>query len=81
MTDQKGIWVRITLDNGARMTGFATGADSPNDFWIVFKTQLVKLAEARVEWPGKKPKDYPVLYVNRDRICLVDAVEGPDGED
>lgn len=73
MTGDTGIWVRLTLDNGARLTGYASGADSPNDFWIIFKTQLVKLTEARVEWPQQKPKEYPVLYVNRDRICLVDA--------
>lgn len=73
--DERGIWVKMVLDGGIRISGFASGADSPNDFWTVFKTQLVRLSDVRVSRPGKKPIPYPTLYVNRDKIVLVDATQ------
>lgn len=77
MTDNRGIWVKLVLDGGIRVTAFAPGADSPNDFWTVFKTQLVRLHDVEVVHPRKKAQSYPVLYVNRDKIVLVDAAGGP----
>ncbi|MCE9637543.1 MAG: hypothetical protein K8T90_17725 [Planctomycetes bacterium] len=80
-TDEAGIWVRLELDNGATLTGFASGADSPNDFWSVFKTQLIRLEEAWETAPGGTRRNYPTIYVNRDRIVLVDVVEPESGEE
>ena len=70
-----GIWVRIELDSGATITGFAPGAESPNDFWTVFKTQLVRIEEARETRRRGGRRDYPALYVNRYRIVVIDVAE------
>jgi hypothetical protein len=74
-SDEPGIWVRIELDGGSTITGFAPGAESPNDFWSVFKTQLVRLEHARERTRGGKRRIYATIYVNRDRIVLVDVAE------
>ncbi|MFN0006709.1 MAG: hypothetical protein ACKVXR_02285 [Planctomycetota bacterium] len=74
MTEEKGIWVRLVLEDQTRVTGFAPGAESPNDFWTVFRTQLVRLHQVEVQRPGKKARPFEVIYVNRDKIVLVDAV-------
>jgi hypothetical protein len=79
-TDEPGIWVRLTLDTGGSMTGFAPGADSPNDFWNVFKTQLVRLEDAvHVRRDGTRRR-YDTIYVNRERIVLVDVATDVAGE-
>jgi len=75
---QPGIWVRISLDTRATLTGFAPGADSPNDFWTLFKTQLVRLHDVIELRPDGVKRRYDMLYVNRDRIVLVDVAEGND---
>jgi hypothetical protein len=80
-TGEPGIWVRIELDTGAMITGFAPGAESPNDFWTVFKTQLVRLDEVREIPRGGTRRDFPTLYVNRDRIVVVDVESEEDDED
>lgn len=79
-TSEPGIWVSLALDTGGTITGFAPGADSPNDFWTVFRTQLVRLEQAvEVRRDGAKRK-FDTIYVNRDRIVLVDVAQGNDGE-
>lgn len=79
--DEPGIWVRITLDTGGAVTGFAPGADSPNDFWSVFKTQLVRLGDAiEIRADGSRRR-YDTIYVNRDRIVLVDVATDVSGNE
>jgi hypothetical protein len=79
-TDEPGVWVRLTLDIGGSMTGFAPGADSPNDFWTVFKTQLVRLEHAiHVRSDGTRRR-YDTIYVNRDRILLADVATDLTGD-
>ena len=76
MSDETGIWVKLILDDGTVVTGFAAGADSPNDFWTTFKTQLVRLNDVHVTRPQHDTRDYPTLHVNRDKIVLVDTASG-----
>lgn len=77
-TREPGIWVRLTLDTASSLTGFAPGADSPNDFWSVFKTQLVRLEQVvEIRKDGAK-RQYGTIYVNRDRIVLVDVASSDD---
>lgn len=78
---EKGVWVRLTLDTGASILGWAPGADSPNDFWTVFKTQLVRIEQVRETPPKGRTRDYPFLYVNRDRIVLVDVAGAHEEEE
>ena len=80
-SEEPGIWVRIELDTGATLTGFASGADSPNDFWSVFKTQLIRLEDAWETARGGTRRSYPTIYVNRDRIVLVDVVSPEPGDE
>ena len=72
-TSEPGIWVRMWLDTGSTLTGFAPGADSPNDFWTVFKTQLVRLEDAVEVRRDRSKRQFSTIYVNRDRIVLVDV--------
>lgn len=76
-----GIWVRLSLDTGDVLTGFAPGADSPNDFWSVFKTQLIRLEQAVEVRRDRSKRRYETIYVNRDRIVLVDVAEGDEFHD
>lgn len=69
----EGIWVRLTLEDGSVLRGYAPGAESPNDFWSKFRTQLVRIEDAEVE-RGPATKDTPALYVNRDRIVIAEVV-------
>lgn len=72
----EGIWVRLTLADGSVVRGYAPGADSPNDFWSKFRTQMVRLEQAHR--PGTNtPDEAETIYVNRDRIVLAEVVE-PD---
>lgn len=80
-TQEPGIWVRITFDGGGSLTGFAPGADSPNDFWSVFKTQLVRLEDAVHVRPDGSRRRYDTIYANRERILLVDVAQDTAGED
>ena len=66
----EGIWVRLTLSNGVEITGFATGAERPNDFWTKFRTQLVRLDKVN----SGRPTGEETRYVNRDHIVVVDLV-------
>lgn len=73
--DEAGIWVRLVLDDSTEVTGFVSGAESPNDFWTFFKTHLVRL-EGVVETPANGKKiGHKALYVNRDRIALVGVLD------
>ncbi len=72
----EGIRVRLTMDNHTSVTGFASGAESPNDFWAKFRTQLVRLDDATLERADGATEGHPTLYVNRDRILLVAIVHG-----
>jgi hypothetical protein len=75
--EDEGIWVKVTLDNRAQITGYAAGAESPNDFWSKFRTQLVRLDDARRVGDHSEGTSGETLYVNRDHILLVEIDEGP----
>jgi len=72
-----GIWVKITLDDRSQITGFAAGAESPNDFWSKFRTQLVRLDRCRRVGDHSEASDADTLYINRDHILLVELDTGP----
>ncbi len=69
----EGIWVRLTMADGSRIRGWATGAESPNDFWSKFRTQLIRLEHVRHDGEDEEA----VVYVNRDSIVLAE-VEQPE---
>lgn len=69
----EGIWVRLTLAGEAVINGFAVGAESPNDFWAKFRTQLVRLTSVQVKRPNGDLRQHATLYVNRDSIVLVEV--------
>ncbi len=71
-----GIFVSIHMADGTTVTGFAAGADSPNDFWTKFRTQLVRVEGAEVLAPGADHggRRIATLYVNRDQIALVTVI-------
>jgi len=69
----EGIWVRLTMEDRSEVTGFASGADSPNDFWSKFRTQLVRLDEAQFVAGGESAPGPKTLYVNRDRILVIEV--------
>ncbi len=73
--DNQGIWVRAWLDDGSQVMGFAIGAESPNDFWSKFRTQLVRLEEARITRADGEAKEQGALYLNRDRIVMVKVAD------
>lgn len=68
----EGIWVRLTMVDGSCVRGYAAGADSPNDFWSKFRTQMVRLED--VEHEGVDPPLGGTIYVNRDRIVMAEVV-------
>lgn len=69
----EGIWVRLTLADRSQVTGFASGADSPNDFWSKFRTQLVRLDDAQLTIGTEEATRAATLYVNRDRILVIEV--------
>ena len=71
--DGEGIWVRLTLTGDAVINGFAAGAESPNDFWTTFKTQLVRLTSVQVKRADGDVRQHSSLYVNRDSIVLAEV--------
>lgn len=75
MSGGGGIWVRIVLDTGAEISGFVARAESPNDFWITFKTQLVRLERATETGADGRTNTHESLHVNRDRIVFVKVLE------
>ncbi len=76
--DEMGIWVRTTLMDGVEVTGFASGAESPNDFWSKFRTQMVRLTHAREVPPRGEVREHETIYVNRDQIGLVEVLPPPE---
>jgi hypothetical protein len=71
--DGEGIWVRLTLRSDTVINGFAGGAESPNDFWTTFRTQLVRLTSVQVKRPDGDLRQHSSLYVNRDSIVLAEV--------
>ncbi len=74
-----GIWVTLMLDNGTEIAGFAPGADSPNDFGVTFKTQLIHLRTVQERRADGQVGSFADLYVNRDHILLAQITE-PAGD-
>ncbi len=75
MADAKeGIWLRIVTTGNAEVTGFVAGAESPNDFWITFKTHLVRFENATEILQSGKKVGHAVLHVNRDAIALASVL-------
>ncbi len=72
-----GIWVKVTLHDRSQITGFAAGAESPNDFWSKFRTQLVRLDESRRVGDHSDAASGETLYINRDHILLVEIDDAP----
>ncbi|MGH7162019.1 MAG: hypothetical protein ACREID_00940 [Planctomycetota bacterium] len=71
---ESGIWVRFVLEGGVEISGFVVAADSPNDFWVTFKTQLVRVEHVRERLPSGKEVRHDTVYVNRDRILTVETL-------
>lgn len=77
MAEETGIWVRLVIDGNVEVTGYVERADSPNDFWVTFTTQFVRVDGARELLPNGQKYVHDVLYVNRDRIRLASVLPGP----
>jgi len=77
VVEEPGIWVRLIIDGNVEVTGRVDRADSPNDFWVTFTTQLVRVEQARELLPNGQQYLHDVLYVNRDRILLASVLPGP----
>lgn len=75
---REGIWLRLHLKGGSEVAGFARGAESPNDIWSTFKTQLVRLDPAELQPTMGKVRSFETLYVNRDQIVLAEVIPSPD---
>ena len=70
MASTGGISVRIVIQGNSEITGFVAGAETPNDFWTTFKTQLVRIENAVELLPSGRKISHDVVYVNRDHIVL-----------
>lgn len=70
-----GIWVRLVVEGDTTLTGFVPGAESPNDFWVTFKSQLIRMERVIEEPKSGKKLTHDRLYVNRDRIILATIAE------
>lgn len=75
---ESGIWVCLFLDEGERVEGFAAGAESPNDFWVKFRTQFVRVDRVRLHGSSGAVSEFPSVYVNRDRIRMARVVAKPE---
>jgi hypothetical protein len=78
-TSESGIWVRLVIEGDTLVTGFVPGADSPNDFWVTFKSQLIRMERATEERKSGTKLTHDRLYVNRDQIILASIVSEPRG--
>jgi hypothetical protein len=74
-----GIWVRLVVEGDTVVTGFVAGADSPNDFWVTFKSQLIRLERVTEELRNGTKVTHPRLYVNRDYVILAAVANEPKG--
>jgi len=72
-----GIWVRLAVEGDTVLTGFVPGADSPNDFWVTFKSQLIRMERVVEELKSGTKHAHDRLYVNRDYIVTAAIVNEP----
>ena len=72
-----GIWVRLVIEGDAVVTGFVPGAESPNDFWVTFKSQLIRIERVTEELKNGTKLTHERLYVNRDYILTAAVVNEP----
>jgi hypothetical protein len=72
-----GIWVRLVIEGDTVLTGFVPGADSPNDFWVTFKSQLIRMERATEELKNGTKLTHDRLYVNRDHVILATLASEP----
>lgn len=75
----KGFWVRLVIEGNSEITGYVAGAETPNDFWTTFKTQLVRVERAVEQLPTGRKTGHDAIYVNRD--CIVLATVRPEPTD
>ncbi len=71
---KEGVWMRIVTSGNAEITGFVPGAESPNDFWITFKTHMVRVENATEILQSGKKVGHQVLHVNRDAIAFASVL-------
>jgi hypothetical protein len=74
-----GIWVRLVVEGDTVITGFVPGAESPNDFWVTFKSQLIRLERVTEELRNGTKLTHDRLYVNRDYVVLAAIANEPQG--
>jgi len=72
-----GIWVRLVIEGDTAVTGYVPGADSPNDFWVTFKSQLIRLERATEELKNGTKITHDRVYVNRDYVLIAKIVNEP----
>ncbi|HEX5137787.1 MAG TPA: hypothetical protein VFY93_12490 [Planctomycetota bacterium] len=75
-----GIWVRLVVEGDTVVTGFVAGAESPNDFWVTFKSQLIRLERVIEELRNGTKVTHARLYVNRDYVILASVANEPKGQ-
>ena len=72
-----GIWVRLVIEGDTVVTGFVPGAESPNDFWVTFKSQLIRMERVTEELRNGTKVAHDRLYVNRDYILTAAIANEP----
>jgi hypothetical protein len=72
-----GIWVRLVVEGDTVITGFVSGAESPNDFWVTFKSQLIRMERVTEELRNGTKLSHDRLYVNRDYIVTAAIASEP----
>ena len=77
MVTNDGIWVRLVIEDDTVITGFVPGAESPNDFWVTFKSQLIRMERVTEELKNGTKTAHDRLYVNRDYILTAAIANEP----
>lgn len=77
MATDSGIWVRLVIEGDTVLNGFVPGAESPNDFWVTFKSQLIRMERVTEELKNGTKLTHDRLYVNRDYILLATIATEP----
>jgi hypothetical protein len=77
VTTEDGIWVRLVVEGDTVINGFVPGAESPNDFWVTFKSQLIRMERVTEELKNGTKLTHDRLYVNRDYIITAAIVNEP----
>jgi len=72
-----GIRVRLVIEGETVLTGFVPGAESPNDFWVTFKSQLIRMERVTEELKNGTKLTHDRLYVNRDYIITAAIAHEP----